>query len=70
MQHKRSRPNVDVNRIAEYIDATDDHLEDLHRSVRPRTFAELSKHVWSHVWCLRLRLAVLEKRTSENGDKR
>ena len=52
------------NRIAQYIDATADGLEELQQEVGVEWFAELSKHVWSHEPCVRRRLAVLKERKS------
>jgi inhibitor of KinA sporulation pathway (predicted exonuclease) len=70
MPHEELEPEL-LNRIAMYIDATDTCVEELHSRVRPAAFAELSKHVWSHIPCLKRRLAVLEARASaktEDGD--
>jgi hypothetical protein len=50
------------NRIAQYIDATDEGLEELQHEVGSDWFAELSKHVWSHQSCVRRRLTVLNER--------
>lgn len=61
MQHKELKPEF-LNQIAAYIDATDTALDDIHRRVQPSAFADLSQHVWSHIPCLRRRLAVLEAR--------
>ena len=66
MQHKRLQPEF-VNRIAAYIDATDADLEDLRRKVHPAAFADLATHVWSHVPCLKRRLAVLTERNERDG---
>lgn len=68
MQHKRLPPEV-LNRIAACIDATEADLEELRRTVRPVAFADLATHVWSHIPCLKRRLAVLRARTGEQtGD--
>ena len=68
MQHKELEPEL-LNQIAAYIDATDTCVEELHApTCGPVAFAELSTHVWSHIPCLRRRLAVLEARSStQNG---
>jgi hypothetical protein len=70
MQHKELEPEF-LNQIAAYIDATDTSLDELHRRVQPPAFAELSRHVWSHIPCLKRRLAVLEARSpakTRDGD--
>ena len=67
MQHKRLHPEF-LNQIAAYIDATDADLDVLRRTVQPSAFGELSTHVWSHIPCLKLRLAVLTARGDEEHD--
>lgn len=51
-----------ANRIAQYIDATDEGLDELQQEVGSERFAELSKHVWVHDACLTRRCAVLRER--------
>jgi len=67
MQHKELEPEF-LNQIAAYIDATDTALTELHRRVQPSAFAELSQHVWSHIPCLKRRLAVLEARSCAKAE--
>jgi hypothetical protein len=60
-----------ANRIAQYIDATGEGLDELEQEVGSERFAELSKHVWVHEPCLTRRLAVLaERKLAENGCER
>jgi hypothetical protein len=69
MQHKRLRPEF-LNQIAAYIDATDADLDALRRTVQPVAFGDLATHVWSHIPCLKRRLAVLTARDDEQVDDR
>jgi len=68
MQHKQLLPEF-LNQIAAYIDASDADLEDLRGKVQPDAFGALATHVWSHIPCLKRRLAVLTARGDEEADE-
>ena len=67
MQHKRLHPEF-LNQIAAYIDATDADLDLFRRTVQPAAFGKLATHAWSHIPCLKRRLAVLIARGDEEDD--